>query len=380
MNEKRRRVLVIAAALLTSALLGVVAHWLLSGGTRLLPVEPELADFAPPDPARQPMQLQPPRLKPAPPVAVQPVEQPAEPVLETTGPVTITGRVIDENGRVIPGARVLVPRTLTHGSLLIDLQSTQTQQSLTDDGGRYELTLPPGVSASVFLSADAKGYTLDTPVRIADVRDPAQRSGVDVHVFQPGSVTGRVVDAEGNPVAGILVQAFQSTAGRSATLNRFHGLTAADGTYTATGLRAGPWAIQIGEFRMPNVGAYATRRGVFLDSQFHVAVGGSELSAPDIVLGPPTQLEFRLLQPDGLPPAANTGVRLTMTVLDEMSFGVALRSGEDGLVTVYGLPASLHEIHAINVDGFQPIENVAIRLIEGQPTNLGTLWLASTIE
>ncbi len=111
----------------------------------------------------------------------------------------VAGRVTDSEGAPIPHAAVLARAEVRWIGMGFSEMVARTTR--TNDDGRYEVAhLPPGklyrlrVVADGFLASDFIGYGLPLP---AGVTTP-----FDVVLLRPGTVTGKVVDAAGQAIAG----------------------------------------------------------------------------------------------------------------------------------------------------------------------------------
>jgi len=131
-------------------------------------------------------------------VTVDPKDASTEIVIRLTDSAELAGRVVDEHGRPIAKARVLLyvqsgERSYTTGS--------RTQ---TDSDGRYQfMGLVPGRRCSVSASAAgyARGRTRSTLLEDGDLRQLD-----DIVLLKADSfVAGRVIDVQGNPVTGVRV-------------------------------------------------------------------------------------------------------------------------------------------------------------------------------
>src|SRR5437899_6064704 len=101
-------------------------------------------------------------------------------------PQTIQGRVIvGDTGEPVANARVAAP-----------LAAAGTPVVLTDDDGRFTLTVPAG---AVRLVASKTGYGR------FDLTVPAGQQTVNIRLQRAAAVSGRVVDEVGEPIQGARV-------------------------------------------------------------------------------------------------------------------------------------------------------------------------------
>ncbi|MHB1556653.1 MAG: carboxypeptidase regulatory-like domain-containing protein [Isosphaeraceae bacterium] len=121
--------------------------------------------------------------------------------------LTLTGRVVDAQGRPVRGARAV---------LTCDRWGSSGPFATSDDDGRLAINnCDPGV---VSLGVQARGFA---PL-MREVRIEAKMAPVEVRLTGPGkSMRARVVDVAGRPVAGALVAA-ESWRGRAALEFRTH--------------------------------------------------------------------------------------------------------------------------------------------------------------
>jgi len=128
-------------------------------------------------------------------------QQQKDPVPTPTG--RITGRVVTaDNGRPVKRARVFVTAAELPGG----------RGMLTDDTGVFDLTeLPAGrytltVSKSGYVSlsyGQRRPLQAGTPLQLGDGQ---QLKGVEFHLPRGGVISGRIVDEDGEPVAGATVR------------------------------------------------------------------------------------------------------------------------------------------------------------------------------
>ncbi len=132
------------------------------------------------------------------------VECDDKPVRITLRPaLAVSGRIVNPNGVGIPAARVAL-----HMRASQEL-TPYGPEVITDSQGGFELVavVPPGGDVEYRISVSACGYGTRLYQRISIVGEPGARVQIDPIILSPAdeSVTGIVVDAEGNPVAGMPV-------------------------------------------------------------------------------------------------------------------------------------------------------------------------------
>ena len=152
----------------------------------------------------------------------------------------ITGRVINDAGRPVAGAPILVIKAgvkITSGF----------QTSTADDEGNFKATgLGPG---SYMISTRAPGYVAAKTDFERDYHRPGEN--VTVNLIKGGVITGRVTDQYGEPMVGVRVQAFKAReleGGQkySSGLMQMNGrLTDDRGVYRIYGLEPGIYVVGV---------------------------------------------------------------------------------------------------------------------------------------
>ena len=146
------------------------------------------------------------------------------------------GRVVDEKGNGIPGVKVWprgfivkIREGLSSGISIIPLFAiVKMSPGITDEQGHYRLTGIPE-KARISPGVTRKGYA----TQIFAPADPI--------VMKPGgSISGRVVDEHGKPLAGVEVSAYGTDSG-----DRGHVKSGSDGAFNIDGLGKGKYGITL---------------------------------------------------------------------------------------------------------------------------------------
>ena len=204
----------------------------------------------------------------------------------------IGGRVITDGGQPLPGGRVYV------GSVS-DNANGAGRTTSADEQGRF--SVPDLESGAYTVTANAPGYVqVRPPAGSQEAADSYYRrpgDSVTLTLRKGGVITGRVVDAQGEPVVGIGVRAHhvRNEEGRVVTSNYFFRLRRTDdlGNYRIYGLEPGAYVVSAGgggsafDFT-GNFSAYANEAPTYHPSatrdtaaQINVTVG-SETTGIDI--------------------------------------------------------------------------------------------------
>ena len=162
---------------------------------------------------------------------------------------TIRGVVLDPDGKPVAGATVAPALAGSGNSLTGDTRFSVE----TDKDGAYTMRLPASGAIEYNLIAHDGKYNEPTRTWANGVIPPFRTQpgqvleGVTLRLTRASTVTGRVVDAAGKPVAGREVRA----SAVDKRENRYYDpttKTAADGTFTLRGVRPGEQFIQAAPF------------------------------------------------------------------------------------------------------------------------------------
>jgi len=155
-----------------------------------------------------------------------------------------------QTGNPIPGAQV---------------KMTRIGEAKTNADGIYRLENPEGYSGEEDIQVEAQGYaTKFIPVVLSEEESI---EGFDIQLERGASLVGRVVDEDGNPVAGAEVRLIISG-------YEHRVLTDAEGKYALKGLAPSPKPHQLW-----------AHHEVFLTADAHVQISGpGVIAVPDIVL------------------------------------------------------------------------------------------------
>ncbi len=151
----------------------------------------------------------------------------AVPLVPDPDPTSLSGRVVDPDGKPVPGARVVMygsdTRTLVTARTVDDPKG-RVRVCVTDAQGRFRLQ-PGQASPSLYVFAEAQGF--------GPVVGETHHLGDDVTVTlgRPATIRGTVRDAEGHAIGGALVR-WQCVL--SGVIVERDGRSAPDGSYVVT--------------------------------------------------------------------------------------------------------------------------------------------------
>ncbi len=221
---------------------------------------------------------------------------------------SVTGRVLDEKGRAMSGARVRLAliyedsnRRMKIGERILHLQpppALHERLSVRSDGeGRFVLSgVPRGAKAVVELD-DAR-YSREWAIAAPSVENSGVAAATKPALLtarRGANLTGRIVNERGQPVRGVRVLALSP---RDDTWSA--GVTDGRGVYRLTGLPPGVFDVLADDPAGKRVAA--ARRNI-------AAQRGATKTVPDLVLRPGAQLEIEVRDADSGKPIENFHVR-----------------------------------------------------------------------
>jgi hypothetical protein len=199
----------------------------------------------------------------------------------------VSGLVLDAGG---------TPKPLA-GVELTDGVTTRTVKTANEPAGRFALTaVPPGSYTLTVSFTGATPVVQVITVQAGDARD------LQLQLGQQATLAGRVVDADGQPVAGIEVRLYDPTSFPSTNVNVPKYVTGADGTYAFMDIDAPADFV---------IAAFASATAVdALDSELVASVPGEAVTVADLRVAPaestPTSTTLPATLPTTVPPAPVT--------------------------------------------------------------------------
>jgi uncharacterized GH25 family protein len=156
--------------------------------------------------------------------------------LKLTRGGTVKGRVLDENGAGIPGANVSANLERPPGE-------DQPQFFFANQGGSSATTDREGGYTLAHLAAGSYGLRAQAKDRMSATRgqvtvaEERTLEGIDITLGAGEVLSGRVVDGDGNAIAGATIQVFDRDSAQ--------GRSDAEGRFTLKGLKAGRFSVNV---------------------------------------------------------------------------------------------------------------------------------------
>ncbi|WP_421743325.1 carboxypeptidase regulatory-like domain-containing protein [Cellulomonas sp.] len=244
---------------------------------------------------------------------------------------TLSGTVTDDTGAPAEGVTVVVSPNPYPGTVTTDAAGHYAAPNLYP--GTYTVTFapPPG---SPLLGEAYDNASPWNPTRITV--GSADVTGIDAALDRAATITGRSVDADGNPISGVGVQL------QSAAFTYTTATTGEDGTFTAAGLRPSDWRIS---FTAPVGSGWVSEYYddvLTWDAQTVVAVApGATVTLNDAVLARGNTITGRILGPDGAP---RPGIEVFAG--SNESNGSGTTTAADGTYSIIGLADGDYTVYA----------------------------------
>jgi hypothetical protein len=362
---------------------GAGAYWFVSQERteQTTQTVPDTPDTPEPEPIPQPQ----PTIVPM--LPIEPIPQPQEEIPQpvvTADSVTLNGRVVNERGFAVQGARVFV---LARNLINADYRGRREQprevnlglMAISNSEGEYKAVfeLPMrSETADLVVRTESTRHMAGEPAQLRAVNRGETRNGVDHVMQEAGSFVGVVRDKSGAPLEGIMIAATLTTAPTQATPptstssvpgRRMEGYipvprpeiarSDANGEYRFPLLKAGVWRIESRVTQATEVEG---------PGEVEIIPGMVNRAATDIVIAMPTTLRLRVLDAAGNPLVGTEGQEFVaeFSLPSGEKVVLALALEDEGYVTIANVP---HEAVSLQVrrHGYNPSGPYAISLVEG---------------
>ncbi len=266
----------------------------------------------------------------------------------------IRGVVTDAQGEPVADAEVRVEGTDRDGLSFVLGEAESTGLFTAADGSFALEDLAPGRTLDLFVihpgygPASAPGVAVPTPTPLRIVLRPTAR------------VSGRVIDADGKPVAGATVAVFEDARGlsssRSMGVDPKQGIADDEGGFVFADVAPGPFGLSAEAPRHQS----AELRGLEVKP-------GQELAGLEIVLLAGAAVEGRVLSPEGSP-VPNARVAVTEASRGRAITFSSLRAGTDadGHYRIEGIAPGPHTLET-RAEGYRR----AVRDVEAKGETRG---------
>lgn len=267
----------------------------------------------------------------------------------------IAGKVVDAGGQPVAHAHVRVREGASDN---LARGASHTRQATADEHGAFHIAALPRVQMSAMAVSDQASSDIVT----VDLSATPEREDVTLSLTITGRITGRVLDAQGEPVAEAQVTALPDFfSGEDGSEFLLRGMAAATtdggGGFAFTGLSEGAYRLR------------ASRSGVrtasFMQQGVPARTGDTGV---ELTLDTPGSITGKLVfDDDGSPPEA-----FTVAVAFPPGKPVSEKTGE---FKVGDIPAGTYDVTFRGV-GF-PVRRVeAVEVSPGQTTDMGTVKVA----
>lgn len=265
---------------------------------------------------------------------------------------TLTLRVVDEEGKPVPGARLSrVEESSSLGPNGVSGSIGFDDLGRTDEQGLYSIAGLEAGTVDILVETDAFQKRL---IQGASISEAAPTGTLEVVLTRGAVLEGRVLDTDGTPIPGVSVSSYRENA------EAFTGLkwatTDASGHYRLEGLAPGSYEMK------------AERFSDTLQVKTRVGPGVQHL---DLQFQPGTPVSGQVVDPQGAPLAC---VRLSLVPLDDGDpFNTV--SEADGTFTFDAAPDGEFRLHG-SAPGFAETTDPRVVSVSGQPVQGLVLRLA----
>ena len=254
----------------------------------------------------------------------------------------ITGRIVDEFGEAVSGARVAAMRyRFVQGGRRLTPAGSMGTFDMTDDLGQYRLHgLPPGeyyVSASLStgfmmeVSADRTGYT-ETYYPGTATATEAQRVSVGMGqeiseitfaltAARVANVSGTVTTSAGRPVANEMVALTPAAQTTMFFSPPRMGRTRPDGSFTISNVAAGEYRLEV-RSTVDSEGVASTGPVVAESASVPITVSDRDITGVPIVTAPTATASGRIVFDTGAPPGFAPGALMVFGMPDTPVMGM----------------------------------------------------------
>lgn len=307
---------------------------------------------------------------------------------QTTTQKTATGSIsgkVTVKGKPAVGVTIMATESDDYQTPRVQ----KPQRARTDQTGRYRITdLPAGSYTIVPLTPTLVPVQQSESIVLSEGEDVED---VDVQLAPGGVITGRITDAEGEPLTGVQVNltAVSEKLVRSAqTIVRLHTGNETDdrGIYRAFGLPAGKYKVSVGDSRGGRSWSRQYYKETFFPSVTDAAKAtvievteGSETTNVDIMMGRPVgtfKVIGRVIDGDSGKPIPNVSYGVEHSTVDENGGGSSTsstygeRTSASGEFRVENVTPGKYTIFTVSDSSEMTSGYVAFNVVDRDVTNL----------